>query len=98
MTGHAGPVEMGACSHERSHILDSKWHGGGYATQVSRQIFCDRCRLQRWLDVEVALALAQADLQIIPAEAALEIQRAAALGIDPREITEGVARTGHSLV
>src|SRR5687768_34777 len=61
------------CHHEHSHILDSKIHGGGYAGKVTRQIFCSRCRLQRWLGVEAALAMAQADVGIIPQQAAREI-------------------------
>lgn len=87
------------CEHEHSHILDSKVHGGGYAGRVTREIFCSRCRLQRWLDVEAALALAQADVHMIPRAAALEIQRAARLSdMNMKEIAEGVERTGHSLM
>jgi adenylosuccinate lyase len=96
MIAHSKAVE---CEHEHSHILDSKVHGGGYAGSVSREIFCVRCRLQRWLDVEAALALAQADVQMIPRAAALEIHRAARLSdMNMGEIAEGVARTGHSLM
>jgi adenylosuccinate lyase len=88
-----------ACEHEHSHILDSKVHGGGYAGSVSREIFCVRCRLQRWLDVEAALALAQADVHMIPRAAAIEIHRAARLSdMNMKEIAEGVERTGHSLM
>ena len=72
------PAES-SCKHEHSHIVDSKTHGGGYAGPVSRRIFCSHCRLQRWLDVEAALALAQADVGVIPPEAALEIAKAARL-------------------
>ncbi|AXA91387.1 adenylosuccinate lyase family protein [Massilia sp. YMA4] len=87
------------CLHEHSHILDSKIHGGGYAGPISRRIFCSHCRLQRWLDVEAALALAQADLDIIPRQAAFEIERAAKLSaIDLDSVAEGVAETGHSLM
>ncbi|AKA23985.1 adenylosuccinate lyase family protein [Pseudomonas chlororaphis] len=87
------------CRHEHSHILDSQTHGGGYAGPVSRKIFCSHCRLQRWLDVEAALAMAQADVQIIPRQAALEIEQAANLSaIDWRQIADGVASTGHSLM
>ncbi|MDD0976230.1 class-II fumarase/aspartase family protein [Pseudomonas fontis] len=87
------------CQHEHSHILDSKTHGGGYAGPVSRKIFCSHCRLQRWLDVEAALALAQADVNIIPRQAALDIAKAARLSaIDVCQLVEGVAATGHSLM
>ncbi|MFK3651002.1 adenylosuccinate lyase family protein [Lysobacter enzymogenes] len=87
------------CQHEHSHVLDSKTHGGGYACAATRAIFCSRCRLQRWLDVEAALALAQAEVGIVPRTAALDIQRAARLpAMDLQRIADGVARTGHSLM
>src|SRR3990172_7556135 len=42
-----------------------------------RAIFDERAMLQRWLDVEAALAAAQAELGLIPAEAAGAIAAAA---------------------
>ena len=56
-------------------------------------------RWQAWLDVEVALARAQAELGIIPNEAAEAIAAAARLDLlDRRRIDEGFARTGHTIV
>jgi 3-carboxy-cis,cis-muconate cycloisomerase len=56
-------------------------------------------RWQAWLDVEVALARAQAELGIIPHDAALAIARAARLELlDRARIDEGFARTGHTIV
>jgi adenylosuccinate lyase len=56
-------------------------------------------RWQAWLDVEVALAMAQAELEIIPKEAAEAIARAARVELlDRARIDEGFARTGHTLV
>ncbi len=56
-------------------------------------------RWQAWLDVEAALAQAQADLGIIPAEAAPAITAAAQLPkLDRARIDEGFARTGHTIV
>src|SRR5206468_1736130 len=56
-------------------------------------------RWQAWLDVEMALAKAQAELGIIPGEAAEAIARAARLELlDRARIDEGFARTGHTLV
>lgn len=87
------------CAHERSHVIDSAFHGGGYSTPESRRIFCDVCRLQRWLDVEVALALSQAELDMIPYEAANIIQRCAKIErLDLGAISAGIRTTGHSLV
>ena len=56
-------------------------------------------RWQAWLDVEAALARAQADLGIIPHEAAAAIAAAARLDkMDRARIDEGFARTGHTIV
>src|SRR5215212_5214546 len=56
-------------------------------------------RWQAWLDVEVALARAQAELGIIPKEAAEAIARAARFELlDRARIDEGFARTGHTIV
>ena len=56
-------------------------------------------RWQAWLDVEVALARAQAELGIIPQAAAEAIAGAADLkGMDRARIDEGFARTGHTIV
>ena len=64
-----------------------------------RALFAEASRYQAWLDVEAALAQAQAELGIIPAHAAEEITRKAQLGLlDMQAIRAGLARTGHSLV
>jgi 3-carboxy-cis,cis-muconate cycloisomerase len=56
-------------------------------------------RWQAWLDVEAALARAQAELEIIPNEAADAITRSARLELlDRARIDEGFARTGHTIV
>ncbi len=56
-------------------------------------------RWQAWLDVEAALAIAQADLGIIPREAADAIAAKSRLELmDRARIDEGFARTGHTLV
>jgi adenylosuccinate lyase len=73
------------------------------ATRVSdagiRALYALENRWQAWLDVEVALAKAQAGLSIIPTEAADAIARAARIELmDRTRIDEGFARTGHTLV
>src|SRR6201997_2003713 len=56
-------------------------------------------RWQAWLDVEAALAKAQAELGVIPQPAADAIRRAARLVLlDRGRIDEGFARTGHTIV
>src|SRR6516225_241433 len=64
-----------------------------------RELYRQESRWQAWLDVEAALAGAQADLGIIPQPAAEAITRAARLELlDRTRIDEGFARTGHTLV
>src|ERR1700722_9482904 len=56
-------------------------------------------RWQAWLDVEAALAKAQAELGIIPGEAADAIAKAARYEkMDRGRLDEGFARTGHTIV
>jgi len=64
-----------------------------------RALYLQENRWQAWLDVEAALAKAQADLGIIPSDAAEAIARAARLQLlDRARIDEGFARTGHTIV
>jgi 3-carboxy-cis,cis-muconate cycloisomerase len=64
-----------------------------------RALFTEASRYQAWLDVEAALAQAQAELGVIPADAAVEITRKAKLELlDMDAIRAGLARTGHPLV
>ena len=73
------------------------------ATRVSdpgiRALYRLENRWQAWLDVEAALARAQAELGIIPVAAAEAIAKAAHLNLmDRARIDEGLARTGHTIV
>jgi len=64
-----------------------------------RALYRQENRWQAWLDVEAALAMAQAELGIIPQPAADAIARAARLELlDRARIDEGFARTGHTIV
>lgn len=91
--------EVPGCEHPRGQITDSYFFGDRYATPASRGIFCDVCRVQRWLDVEAALAAAQADLGVIPPDAAAGIAAAARVAnIDLPAIRDETERSGHSLV
>jgi 3-carboxy-cis,cis-muconate cycloisomerase len=64
-----------------------------------RALFTEDARFQSWLDVEAALAQAQAELGIIPEAAAREITRKARLEfLDRAAIRAGLARTGHPIV
>ena len=73
------------------------------ATRVSdpgiRALYRLENRWHAWLDVEAALARAQAELGIIPQAAAEAIACAARLELlDRARIDEGFARTGHTIV
>src|ERR671925_353976 len=64
-----------------------------------RALFTEDARFQSWLDVEAALAQAQAALGIIPEAAAREITRKAHLKyLDLAAVRAGLAKTGHPLV
>ncbi len=64
-----------------------------------RALYRQENRWQAWLDVEAALARAQAELGIIPTAAADAIARSARFELlDRARIDEGFARTGHTIV
>lgn len=82
-----------------AHIIDSEFYKNGWGTEEMRNVFSDRKRYQRWLDIEIVLAEVQAELGVIPAEAAEEIAKKAKVElIDLDFVKEGLAQTGHSLV
>ncbi|MDP2105621.1 MAG: hypothetical protein Q8J76_06470, partial [Desulfobulbaceae bacterium] len=82
--------------HLASHIIDSRFFANGYSTNEARQVFCDFRRMQRWLDVEAALAQCQAELGIISRPIADAISRTARIELlNITAITSGIATTGH---
>lgn len=74
-----------------SVVVNSEIFGEMYGTDAMREIFSDRALLQRYLDVEVALAKAQARLGIIPQNAADAI--AAVATVDRVDMARLSART-----
>ncbi|HEU0108030.1 MAG TPA: lyase family protein, partial [Vicinamibacteria bacterium] len=56
---------------------DSFYFRDRYGSPAMRAIWDDRAMVQRWLDVEAALASTQAELGLVPASAAREIARRA---------------------
>jgi 3-carboxy-cis,cis-muconate cycloisomerase len=82
-----------------SHIIDSRFLKDLYGTADMRAVFDDMHLLQLWLDVEVALAQAEAELGIVPGEAAGEIARAArAETLDSNRLKLLVDQTVHPIV
>lgn len=62
---------MGASAFDSFYLRDR------YGSPAMRAIWDDRATIQRWLDVEAALALTQAELGLVPRSAARAIARAA---------------------
>jgi adenylosuccinate lyase len=70
-----------------------------WSTEELRSIFSDANRVSKWYEFEAALALEQAELGIIPKEAAEEIARNAKLeNVDLETIGAGIRRIKHPLV
>jgi len=81
------------------HFMDTIVFGDSVGTADMRKIFAETTTIQRWLDVEVALAGAQSAMGIIPAEAAEIIAaKADASQIDLEAVKAHGKRTGHSLL
>jgi 3-carboxy-cis,cis-muconate cycloisomerase len=80
-------------------LIDSKVYGGLFTTPAMRAVLSDEARLQRMLDVEAALARAQARLGLIPMAAAQEITaKADASCFDLAKIGRGTELVGYPIV
>lgn len=80
-------------------VFDSDLLKDSWSTREMRELFCDQARVQRWLDVEAALAMVQARLGIIPAAAAAEIQKKAKYqNLDQAIVARESRITKHPLV
>ena len=81
------------------HLMDIALFKGLTCTPEMREIFNERSQLQAWIDVEAALAKAQAELEVIPKEAAMAIvDKADADLIDVQKIIEHGKKTAHTLM
>lgn len=82
-----------------SHVIDSELFKDQFGTQEMRKIFSDESILQKWLDVEAALAQAEAEIGLIPKTAAEEIKRKAQVeNMDFTTIRKEMKATAHPLV
>jgi 3-carboxy-cis,cis-muconate cycloisomerase len=82
-----------------SHFIDYQLFGDQFSTPEARAIFDERAMLQRWLDVEVALAAAQAELGLIPAAAAATIAASARVErLDLDRVRRDLQTTAHPIV
>jgi 3-carboxy-cis,cis-muconate cycloisomerase len=82
-----------------SHIIDSRLLRDLYGTAEMRAVFADEVMVARWLEVEAALARAQAGVGLIPQAAAETITRCAGEArLDLDALRRGVESSGHPLV
>jgi adenylosuccinate lyase len=82
-----------------AHVIDNRFLMDLFGAAELRSVFSDTQQLQCWLDFEAALARAEAEEGVIPAEAAAEITRVAKYElIDLDALHEGVNFTGHPLI
>lgn len=80
-----------------ARLAESPLYAHLWGTEELRAVFGERARLQGWLDVLVALAAAQAELGIIPADAAAAIAEDARVDrLDLGFVAEQTHQTGHS--
>ena len=80
-------------------IIDSGIYGNLFGADAMRAVFSERGQVQKWLDVEAALARVQGRLGIIPEAAAAEISaRADAALIDMDLMREEVDRVGYAIM
>src|SRR5436189_6410253 len=82
-----------------SHLIDYQIFGDRFSTPEMRAVFDERTMLQRWLDVEAALAAAQEELGLIPTGSAAAIARVAKVeALDLDAVRRDVAVTAHPIV
>ncbi len=79
--------------------IDSVVFANLFSTEAMRAVFTDAMRVQRYLDVELALARVQARLGIIPQAACDEIQRHGDVaGYDLAALSAGTVRAGSPII
>lgn len=82
-----------------SHLIDFLLIGNNFGTPEMRAVWSEHNRLTKQVDVEVALALAEGELGVIPADAAQTIAaKADASALNVEEIAQDAVRMKHSLM
>lgn len=82
-----------------NHITNSIFYGNSYNTEKINILFDDRKRMQRWLDVEIALLESQAELNIVPKYIVEKLKEKANIdNLDCNKIVNEIEKTGHSLL
>lgn len=79
--------------------FDARFTDGRVPDSNIHALFSDEHRWQRWLDVEAALATAEAEYDIIPKAAAQAIASSANIKkLSPERIRNGIKKTSHPLM
>jgi 3-carboxy-cis,cis-muconate cycloisomerase len=79
--------------------LDSQLYGASFSNARVAELFSDAHHVKTMLEVEAALARAQAKLGLIPEDAALEIERAVqSLEVDFAQLRAGIANDGFPVI
>jgi 3-carboxy-cis,cis-muconate cycloisomerase len=82
-----------------SHVIDSVLFRDQYGTEEMRRVFDDRHLVQCWMEAEAALARAEAQLGLIPAQAARAIsETAGTVTLDLTAIKQGMDIMVHPLM
>lgn len=80
-----------------AHLIDSVLYGHLWGTDELRRVFDDDGRVQAWLDILAALAEAQAEVGLVPPDAARTIREHADVRrLDLGKIGEQTRSSGHS--
>ncbi len=90
---------------EKAYLIQAEQYSRGdmpvhpiefrYFYPEMRSVFTEEAKLQKWLDVEAALAWAHAQLGSVPREAAAEIERKAKVGVVRLERVKEIEREIH---
>lgn len=79
-----------------AHMIDSEVFGHQWTTGEGRAIFDETARIQRWLQVIIALARAQSECDIIPARVLPAIEGLAETDLSIPDIARQTRATSHS--
>jgi len=83
----------------RAHPLDAIFYRDLFGTPAMRAVFSDVILVERWLEVEAALALAEAAVGLIPADAAEAIAAACRLEhVDLEALRAGTELVGYPIL
>ena len=78
--------------------LDSNIFGPLFSDDEISQLLCDQAFVKALVEVEIALAQAEARVGVIPASAAEQISKAQADKIDIAALAKGMARSGFPII